>query len=188
MACANIMIVGGGTRELSALGKSMGDIFVAPPLRAAGAPEDNGPRPIQFARISVSDDLALHLYLIAGDRKFSFIWGVLARDMSAYVLLVNGETPQGIAAASQVLEVVASASRAPYVVAVTDEQRDLAAHQSAVAQELGLPPQCPVLPCDCADRDSVKRVLYALLQELMQTMQAAAPTRARETVATPAAV
>jgi hypothetical protein len=188
MTCANIMIVGGGARELAELADSMGDLFVASPLRGAGSVEDAMPRPIQFARITVGYDLALHLYLIAGDRKFSFIWGVLARDMAGYILLVNGQTRDGLAAARQTHLIVSRACRAPYVVAVTDEERDVAAHQSAVAQALNLGPSCQILPCNCADRASMKRVLNALLREMMQTMERAPQAQALNAVESGAAV
>ncbi len=158
------MIAGTSAEQLTQLGRSMGDILIAP----STGPDDGvtlgrATRLIQFGRVAVDKDLALNLYVISGDRRFAFMWNVLGRDMMGCLVLVESANEEGIANAREVLSAVADSGISALVVGVTGD----ASRLQQVAERLELSPGTPIVPCECRDRGSVKQALCAVLREML---------------------
>jgi signal recognition particle receptor subunit beta len=158
------MVAGTSAEQLTQLGRSMGDVLIAP----SAGPDDGptlgrGARLIQFGRVAVDKDLALNLYVVSGDRRFAFMWSVLGRDMTGCLVLVESETDESMTNARQVLAAVADSGVSALVVGVSGD----ASRLQQVAERLDLSPGTPIVPCECGDRSSVKQALCAVLREVL---------------------
>ena len=157
------MVAGTSAAQLAELGRSLGDVLIS----ASAGPDDGAAlgrsnRLIQFGRIAAGDDLALNLYVVAGERRFAFMWSVLGRDMMGCLVLVDARDQERMADARDVLAALADSGLSAIVVGVSGDACEL----QDVAQHLGLEPGTPMVSCDCSDRNSVKHALCAVLGQM----------------------
>jgi len=154
----------------------MGDILIAP---SAGPDDDGGAdrstKLIQFGRVAVDERLALHLYLVAGHRRFAFMWSVLGREMMGCLVLAEPDNDDAMANAREALGAVGASGVSSIVVGVAGDGVSL----ERAAEQLQLSPDIATVPCHCGDRDSVKQALCAVLRK-MQAHRPAAPAVAHE--------
>ncbi|MGD8237304.1 MAG: hypothetical protein PVH68_02015 [Armatimonadota bacterium] len=157
------MIVGTRAEQLARLGRSMDDILIAP----CAGPDDGeraepGGRLIQFGRVAVDNALALHLYVVSGHRRFSFMWSVLGRDMMGCLVLAEPANEEAMANARDVLDAVRACGLQSVVVGAGGDAELL----EQMVQSLRLTAGVPVIPCDAGDRVSVRQALCAVLREM----------------------
>ena len=133
---------------------------------------------MDFGRLSIGDDLALHLYGTPGQRRFDFMWEILADGMLGFVVLVDGATDETIADTKQILSFFTETAQVPYVVAVTkvDEGEDDAVAEART--QLEIPDEVRVVSCDARDRESVKVVIVELLQTVLEEVAGSVPANA----------
>jgi hypothetical protein len=126
---------------------------------------------IDFGRITLADDLALHLFGTPGQPRFDFMWDVVSQGMLGFIALVDCERPESFEASRDQLRHFRSLSPAPALVAANkvadfDRQRD----QIAAALELGADDF--LVPTDALDRESVKQTLVDLLRLVLARLPA----------------
>jgi uncharacterized protein len=128
---------------------------------------------MDFGRITIDSELVLYLFGTPGQDRFDFMWELLSEGMLGFVLLVDGELPDGVTQAVGILEAFRrNTPRAPFVVAVNKLGELSEERLAVVREELALEPTVPVVACDATDKPSVKRVLLALLQHVLQGLDA----------------
>lgn len=121
---------------------------------------------MDFGRIDFSDGFSLLLYGTPGQPRFSFMWDILAKGMIGYVLLVEGNGPQGPKRAMEVLEAFRRIGGEPRIVGVTKvEGRPRSSYEHIVRSELAIRETTPIVPCDARRRQDVKNALVTLLEE-----------------------
>lgn len=125
---------------------------------------------MDFGRISIDRDLVLYLFGTPGQDRFDFMWEILGEGMLGYVLLLDGDRPESLGEAQGILQAFRTMARVPFVVAVNRADALAPEQEAAVRAALGLGSDVPVLPCDATDRESVKRVLLALLYALVASL------------------
>ncbi|MCW2692654.1 MAG: small GTP-binding protein [Mycobacterium sp.] len=138
---------------------------------------------MDFGRITIDSELVLYLFGTPGQDRFDFMWELLSEGMLGFVLLVDGEVPDGVAQAVGILDAFRrNTPQAPFVVAVNKVAEVSDELLAAVRAELSLASTVPVLPCDATEKASVKRVLLGLLQHVLAGLDGAdgpgAPTDA----------
>jgi signal recognition particle receptor subunit beta len=177
------MMVGTSDQQLADLGRSMGDILIAPSAAPDhGAPAQASTRLIQFGRIAADKDLALHLYLVSGHRRFAFMWGVLGRDMMGCLVLVEPDDEEAVANACEVLGAVGESGVPAVVIGIGGNATRL----SEVAARLHCSPELRTVQCNCGDRESVKQALCAVLRQMAADRAATPVLSRREAVSVPA--
>ncbi len=141
---------------------TLSDLIVSPrpdgergPL-AAGAQE----RAVQFARIEVAPDLALHIYVIRAQRGSEYLCRILARDIAAYALVVEPGKPEALEAARYVGGALRSACQAPHLLVLTQASPD----GSTIVRQVGLPADTPVTNKDVSRWESVRDMMCDLLR------------------------
>jgi small GTP-binding protein len=132
---------------------------------------------MDFGRLTIDADLALYLFGTPGQKRFDFMWEILAEGMLGFVVLVDASRAAATAEAAEILHFFRETASVPYVVAVNKWDGDAAAAVAKVRKDLELPADVRAIPCSALDRESVKSVLlellYAVLDEVEELQPAA---------------
>ncbi len=124
---------------------------------------------LDFGRISVDKDLVLYLFGTPGQRRFEFMWEILAEGMLGYIVLADSTRPETFNETREIIDVFSTYSDAPFVVAATKQDMPNAWTPEDIKIVLGLDDKVPVVPCVGLERESVKEVLLALLYAILGT-------------------
>lgn len=125
---------------------------------------------MDFGRITISDDVVLYIFGTPGQERFSFMWETLSEGMLGFVVLVDASDGTSVADATSIISFFRNMSSVPFVVAankVGDDPADL----ESLRERLGIEGSVEILAVDARDRDSVKRVLLALLYRILESME-----------------
>ncbi len=125
---------------------------------------------MDFGRITVGDDLVLYLFGTPGQRRFDFMWEILAEGMLGFVVMVDSTKPETFREAKSILETFRAYAPTPYVVAANKQDIEEAWPAEDLRIALRIEDHVKLLPCVARDKESVKDVLlellYAILEEI----------------------
>ncbi len=126
---------------------------------------------MDFGRLTIDPELLLYLFGTPGQRRFDFMWEILAEGMLGFVVLVDGAREESLAEAQPILEFFRSSADVPYIVAVNKLRGE---HDVELARErLGLEPGVRCVGVDARDRESVKAAMVELLYAVLDELEAA---------------
>ncbi|MFA9402274.1 MAG: GTP-binding protein [Anaerolineales bacterium] len=123
---------------------------------------------MDFGRITVDDDLVLYLFGTPGQKRFDFMWEILAEGMLGFVVMVDSARPETFREARGILQTFRAYAPTPYVVAANKQDLDDAWEVDDLRIALGLDSKIKMLPCVANDRDQVKSVLLELLFSILE--------------------
>lgn len=123
---------------------------------------------MDFGRITVDDDLVLYLFGTPGQKRFDFMWEILAEGMLGFVVMVDSARPETFREARGILQTFRAYAPTPYVVAANKQDLDDAWEVDDLRIALGLDSKIKMLPCVANDRDQVKAVLLELLFSILE--------------------
>src|SRR5512138_3851500 len=118
---------------------------------------------MDFGRITVDDDLVLYLFGTPGQRRFDFMWEILAEGMLGFVVMVDSARPETFREAMTILETFRAYAPTPYVVAANKQDVNEAWEIEDMRHALRLDSKTKILPCVATDRNMVKSTLLELL-------------------------
>jgi signal recognition particle receptor subunit beta len=118
---------------------------------------------MDFGRISFRADLVLYLFGTPGQERFWFMWDELCYGAIGAVVLADTRRLADSFASVDYFE----QHRTPFVVAVNCFDEAPRYEPEDVQIALDLDPWVPVLLCDARQRDSVKKVLIALVRHVL---------------------
>ncbi|UCE27828.1 MAG: ATP/GTP-binding protein [Candidatus Coatesbacteria bacterium] len=122
---------------------------------------------MDFGRITVDDDLVLHLYGTPGQIRFDFMWEILSTGILGYIVMVDSTRPQTCPATRRVIDFFEVISDVPYIVVANKQDVDNAFSADDVRHILSLDEGVPVLPCSALDKEDVKEVLLTLFERIL---------------------
>jgi small GTP-binding protein len=126
---------------------------------------------MDFGRITVDDDLVLYLFGTPGQRRFDFMWEILAEGMLGFVVMVDSSKPETFREAKSILETFRAYAPTPYVVAANKQDHDEAWNTDDLRIALRIEDGIKLLPCVARDKESVKNVLLELLYSILEEME-----------------
>jgi len=118
---------------------------------------------LDFGKITVNEQLALHIFGTPGQERFDFMWEILATGCIGYVVVVDSCRPAHFKEAIGVIQRFNEIINVPFVVAANKQDDPTALPLDYIRYRLGLGPDIPVLPCIATNRASVKEILLTLL-------------------------
>lgn len=121
---------------------------------------------LDFGIITINDDVALYLFGTPGQERFDFMWEHLSIGCLGYVVMVDSCRPAHFLETKRLMDRFAEITDAPFIVAANKQDDPAALPVSYVRKRLMLSPEIPLLPCVATDRESVKRVLLALIEHI----------------------
>jgi len=127
---------------------------------------------MDFGRITVDDDLILYLFGTPGQRRFDFMWEILAEGMLGFVVLVDSSRPETFREAKSILETFRAYAPTPYVVAANKQDMPEAWAMDDLRVALRLEDEVKMLPCVATDKEKVKTILLELLYSILEDMDA----------------
>jgi hypothetical protein len=127
---------------------------------------------MDFGRITVDDDLVLYLFGTPGQRRFDFMWEILAEGMLGFVVMVDSSKPETFREAKSILETFRAYAPTPYVVAANKQDHPDAWEPEDLRIALRIEQNVKLLPCVAKDKESVKQVLLELLYSILEEMEA----------------
>jgi len=125
---------------------------------------------MDFWRITIDDELVLYLFGTPGQRRFDFMWEILAEGMLGFVVMVDSTKPETFREAKAILETFRAYAPTPYVVAANKQDLDEAWPADDLRIALRIEENVKLLPCVARDKDMVKTVLLELLYSILEEM------------------
>jgi uncharacterized protein len=126
---------------------------------------------MDFGRITIDEDLVLYLFGTPGQRRFDFMWEILAEGMLGFVVLVDSTKPETFREAKAILETFRAYAPTPYVVAANKQDMEEAWPADDLRIALRIEDDVKLLPCVAHNRDKVKEVLLQLLYSILEEME-----------------
>jgi signal recognition particle receptor subunit beta len=127
---------------------------------------------MDFGRITIDSEIILYLFGTPGQERFWFMWDDLVDGAIGAVVLLDTRRIEQCFAAVDYFE-----SRGVPFVAVVNQFPDAGSYSlEEVREALALPPHVPLVRADARSRESVKMVLVALLEHLIQRASAGIQT------------
>ena len=118
---------------------------------------------MDYGRVTLGEN-TLHLYGTPGQTRFEFMWEILMREMSGYVMLVDATDPDTFEVTRELIDMINTAHAVPYVIAANKQDVDGAASPAKLRRALGVEADTLVMPCVASRKTSVKQVLAQLAE------------------------
>lgn len=112
-------------------------------------------------------DTLLHLYGTPGQARFEFMWSILAKEMDAFVLLVDSADKVSLMDAKQMMRQFRKQAKVPYVVAANKQDHRSAMPPAEIQRLLAVSKDVAVMPCVACEKESVLQVLEHVRQLLV---------------------
>ncbi len=126
---------------------------------------------MDFGRITVDNDLVLYLFGTPGQRRFDFMWEILAEGMLGFVVMVDSSKPETFREARNILDTFRAYAPTPYVVAANKQDHEDAWKPEDLRIALRIEDEnVKLLPCIATDIDYVRDVLLELLYSILEEM------------------
>ncbi|MEU1430420.1 ATP/GTP-binding protein [Nocardia sp. NPDC005746] len=125
---------------------------------------------LDFGRITLDASLVLYLFGTPGQERFEFLWDDLLDGAIGGIVLVDTGRVEDCYPVLDFFEQRGT----PFVVAVNRFESGSRFELSEVREALDLSPAIHLMDCDARDRESVKLVLVALLEQILQSRRAPA--------------
>ncbi len=127
---------------------------------------------MDFGRITIDKDLVLYLFGTPGQRRFDFMWEILAEGMLGFIVMVDSTRPETFREARNILDTFRRYAQTPFVVAANKQDLEDAWDPEDLRIALRLDGRVKVLPCVATRRDSVKAVVLELLYSILEELSA----------------
>lgn len=123
---------------------------------------------MDFGRITIEQSLIVYLFGTPGQERFGFMWDDLSVGALGAVVLADTRRLEDVFPALDYFEQLGL----PFVVAINRFDGFQPHSVSAVRSALDVDEAVPIVECDARERDSVKIVMLALLDVVLQRAMA----------------
>jgi signal recognition particle receptor subunit beta len=120
---------------------------------------------MDYGRAVVDSD-TLYLYGTPGQTRFEFMWEILSREMSGFVVLVDSTDPPSFPDAAELISLFAGYVSVPYLVVANKADLDGSAKLAEVRRGTKANSEVTVMPCVATQKSSIRQVLIQMLKLL----------------------
>ena len=151
--------------------KTISDIDIVSTERAITT-EDRGIKQnttvaMDYGRVKM-DDNAIHLNGAPGQTRFRFMWEILAKEMDAFIVLVDSTDPPSFPEASEIINTFSEINPVPYLVVGTKSDQPGAANTTQIRKGTQAPDFVTVMPCNATSKSSIRQVLLQVIELIEQ--------------------
>jgi len=118
---------------------------------------------MDYGRVDI-DGRVLHLSGTPGQTRFSFMWDILAREMNAFIVLVDSTDRPSFPDAAELIGLFSSFHSVPYLVAANKSDLPGAVSLEDVRRGTNAGPNVTVMPCVATEKSSVRQVLRQVIK------------------------
>jgi len=126
---------------------------------------------MDFGRITVDEDLVLHLFGTPGQKRFDFMWDILSEGMLGFIVMVDSTHPETFREARSILETFKAYAPSPYVVAANKQDLKDAWELNDIRHALRRDGTSKILSCVATNREQVKFILLELLDSIRNQVE-----------------
>ncbi|MEM0481798.1 MAG: GTP-binding protein [Nitrososphaerota archaeon] len=124
---------------------------------------------MDFGVIDLGDGYYVRIFGTPGQRRFSFIWHILAKSMHGYILMVDSTDESSILEAQEILEEFRSIyPNTPFIIAANKQDLEGALPPEDVKIAMSLGDEVYVVPSIAKDHESAWTVLRTLLETILE--------------------
>lgn len=120
---------------------------------------------MDYGRVTLGET-SVNLYGTPGQVRFEFMWDILSREMSGFVMLVDATEPDSFHHARELIDGFLADKPVPYVVAANKQDLASAVTLARLRRAMDLGPDVLVMPCVATRKTSVRQVLLQLMELL----------------------
>ncbi len=120
---------------------------------------------MDMGKLTVDEDLVLHIYGTPGQERFDFMWEMLAEHAFGYVFLVNASEPEDLLETKKIREFVLAQHPRPHVIGVTKTDLTQSCDLGEIAEGIGTD-IFNLIPLDARDTGQCIDVVLALLAQV----------------------
>lgn len=124
-----------------------------------------------FGRVRLTPDLTLFLFPAPAKRHLALIGEILDSGFLGVVVLVDSTNPESFKDARAMLDSLSANAPAPYIVAANKQDAPGAWGIEDLRIALRLDEDMLIMPCNSRSRDSVKGVLLALFDRVLELVE-----------------
>lgn len=118
---------------------------------------------MDYGRVEI-DGRILHLSGTPGQTRFNFMWEILAKEMNAFIVLVDSTDRPSFPDAAELISLFSSFHSVPYLVAANKSDLPNGASLDEVRRGTNAGPDVTVMPCTATQKVSVRRVLLQVIE------------------------
>jgi signal recognition particle receptor subunit beta len=174
MKSAKIIVTGPAHAGTTTLIRSLSEIAVLSTERRIGwAPargREEATISLDFGRVTIDRDLVLYFFGTPGDDPASLALGPLAERPIGLIVTLDTTRPASVEGAAGIVEFLRTDSEVPYVVAANRLPQGDENGSTGIRGALHVPDDVPIVACEVTERESVKRVVLALIDRILDTM------------------
>jgi len=121
---------------------------------------------MDFGRLTIDEDLILHIYATPGQERFSFIYPILIKNALALIILADSTNENSIKDITNYYTAFYGLKRLPTVIALTKTDKPNKLSDEKINTILqNIPSDVPILKINATNKEDVKKtVLFALEQ------------------------
>ncbi|MCS7145433.1 MAG: ADP-ribosylation factor-like protein [Nitrososphaerota archaeon] len=124
---------------------------------------------MDFGVIDLGDGYYVRLFGTPGQRRFSFIWHILAKSMHGYILMVDSSDESSIIEAQDILaEFRSTYPSTPFIVAANKQDIEGALKPEDIRLAMSLREDVVVVPSVAKSHESAWVVLRTLLETILE--------------------
>jgi len=123
---------------------------------------------IDYGKLTLDKDFVLYLFGTPGQSRFKHMWEILSKDMLGYIVMVDSTDPKSIEKAKDIMRTFSAYAPVPFVVAANKQDMENAIPPEKIREMMGLPPNIKIVPCVATDKQSVRDVIIALAQTVLE--------------------
>lgn len=122
---------------------------------------------MDFGKLTIDDDLILHLYGTPGQERFNFMWDILSTGMLGFIVMIDSANPSTFKNSKRVINFFNGLGNVPFVIAANKQDLEDAWEPNDIKFILNLDDNIPVIPCIAKDIESSKVVFIELLTRIL---------------------
>lgn len=125
---------------------------------------------MDYGRVEI-DGRVIHLHGTPGQARFSFMWEILANEMNAFIVLVDSTDPPSFPEANELISLFSNIQAVPYLVVANKADLPGASNVVQVRRGTQAGDHVTVMPCNSAQRSSVRQVLLQVIELIEKNAQ-----------------
>lgn len=126
---------------------------------------------LDFGRLQIGPNMALHIYGTPGQARFDFMWDILIRQAHAYILLIAAHRPSEFRYGRRIVGFMNQRMQIPLIIGLTHTDCPGAWDDENIAIALGYvdnKSRPPIVRVNATDKASVVEALIVLVQKCLE--------------------
>lgn len=123
---------------------------------------------LDFGKVKVSDDISIYLFGTPGQDRFEFMWEDLLLGSHGIIVMLDRSDWKSVMHGKKFLDFYAARTSIPMVVVANKSDKEDILPTNLIGNFLDLDKSIQVLDASANDKDSARKALYGVIEQLLQ--------------------